>query len=60
MTELALDHVQGNPLASHLDGVRVAKLMRGKAPPDTGIEREAPELRSCRGSCTTVARRSGR
>jgi hypothetical protein len=30
MSELALDHVERHALAGHLDGVRVAKLMRAK------------------------------
>ncbi len=35
MSELALDDEQGHALARHLDGVRVAQLMRRKAPPHT-------------------------
>ena len=45
MAELALDHVQGNSLASHLDGMCVAQLMRSEAPANAGLERETPELR---------------
>jgi hypothetical protein len=35
VAELALDHVERDPFAGHLDGVRVSELVRCKAPPDT-------------------------
>jgi hypothetical protein len=53
VAELALDHVQGHVLASHLDGMRVAQLIRGEAAPDAGSRDEhaspvgAPPLNGC-------------
>ena len=44
VAELALDHVQRHGLACHLDRVRVAQLMRGKAPPDPRLEGEPSQL----------------
>jgi hypothetical protein len=44
MSELALDHVERHALAGHLDGVGVAKLMRGKAPSDAGSNGELAQL----------------
>ncbi len=40
MTELALDHIEGNALASHLDRMGVAKLMRSKASPNPRLDAE--------------------
>ena len=37
MPELALDDDQRDALACHLDGVRVAELVRREAPPDAGL-----------------------
>jgi hypothetical protein len=41
-----LDDVERDALASHLDGVRVAELVRGDAAPDTSRHREAPQGRA--------------
>ena len=43
MAELALDDVEWNAFAGHLDGVRVAKLMRCKATPDAGAHGQATQ-----------------
>ena len=41
VAELALNDVERYPLAGHLDGMGVAKLMRCEAAPDTGADRQA-------------------
>jgi hypothetical protein len=38
--ELALDHVERQALARHLDGVGVPELVRCEAAPDPGLDRE--------------------
>jgi len=42
--ELALDDVQRDAFASHLDGVRVAQLMRREAPAHTSLDGEMAHL----------------
>jgi hypothetical protein len=42
--ELALDQRQWDPFMEQLDSVGMAELMRGKAPPDTGIACDPPQL----------------
>src|SRR3990170_1404456 len=44
VAELALDDDQRHALAGHLDGVRVAQLVRRKAPPYAGLARDASQL----------------
>jgi hypothetical protein len=44
MAELALDHVQRDALAGHLDGVGVTELVRGESAPDRGLDGEAAQL----------------
>ena len=44
-------------LSCHFNGVGVAQLVRRKAATDTGPARQAPELRSCRGSRPRPSRR---
>ena len=44
MAELALDDVERHALASELDGVRVAQLVRREAAPDPGVGGEPAEL----------------
>jgi hypothetical protein len=41
VAELALDHIQGDTLMCHLDGVSVAKLVRGEAAADAGLRCDA-------------------
>src|SRR5215211_2657896 len=41
VAELALDDDQRHALAGHLDGMRVAELVRRKAPPHTGLAGDA-------------------
>jgi hypothetical protein len=57
MPELALDHIQWDALSCHFNGVGVAQLVRREAAADTGPARQAPELRSCRGSRPRPSRR---
>jgi hypothetical protein len=40
MSWLGLDHNQGYALCRHLDGVRVAELVRGEPPPDASANRD--------------------
>lgn len=49
MPELALDDVDRHPLASELDGVRVAQLVGRKSSTHTGLERELAQLGACGG-----------
>jgi hypothetical protein len=42
--ELALYNDQRNALASHLDGLRMAELMRGEPPSDAGLYGSPAEL----------------
>jgi hypothetical protein len=42
--ELALNDVQWHALAGEFESVRVAQLVGGEAPPDTGAGGEPPEL----------------
>ena len=44
MPELALNDDQRHALAGHLDGVRVAQLVRRKASPHTGLAGDAAQL----------------
>ena len=44
MPELALDDVQGHTLASELERVSVAQLVRGEAAPDAGLRGEPAQL----------------
>ena len=44
MAELALDDVERHALAGHLDGVSVAKLVRGEPPSHPGLEGELAQL----------------
>ena len=44
VAELPLDDVQGHALARHLDGVRVAQLVRSEAAPHPGLRCRAPQL----------------
>jgi hypothetical protein len=44
VAELPLDDVQRHALAGQLDGVRVAQLVWGEAPPDAGAGGESAEL----------------
>jgi hypothetical protein len=60
MPELALDDVQRHALASQLERVRVAQLVRREATPDPGASGEPGGTRSGRRRPTTVARGSGR
>jgi hypothetical protein len=46
MAELALDDVERDALTGHLDGVRVAQLVRGDAAPDTSRRCEALQGRA--------------
>src|SRR3989337_157066 len=43
--ELALDDDQRHALAGHLDGMRVAELVRGKAPTHPGLAGNAAQFR---------------
>ena len=44
MAELALDHYERDTLVGHLDGMRVAELMRREATPDPRSGRRASQL----------------
>ena len=44
MPELALDDVQRHAFAGHLDGVRVAELVRREASPHAGVAGDAAQL----------------
>ena len=46
MAELALDDVQRDALAGHLDRVGVAQLMRSEAAAHTGLRGEQSQLRT--------------
>jgi hypothetical protein len=52
--------ISGNALAGHLDGMRVAQLVRREAAPDARLGGEPAELRRARWRSTTAARGSGR
>jgi hypothetical protein len=49
VAELPLDHVERHAFSSHLNSVRVPKLMRREATPHAGSDREPerPELHVC-------------
>ncbi len=49
MVELALDDVQWDAFAGHLDGVSVAQLVGREAPSDTGGDAALPKRRAGRG-----------
>ena len=59
VTELTLDDVERNSFARHLNGMRVAELIRRKAAPDAGLGGQAPKLCS-RGQCWTKVVRAFR
>jgi len=44
VTELALDHIQGDAFAGHLDGVRVAQLVGREASAHTGLDGEPTQV----------------
>ncbi|MDX6410337.1 MAG: hypothetical protein QOE13_3408 [Gaiellaceae bacterium] len=60
MAELALDHVERDAFARHLDRVRVTELMRGEAAPDAGADGEAAQGPSEQRTATRAGRLSGR
>jgi hypothetical protein len=41
VSELALDHVEGDAFAGHLDGVRVAELVWCESSADAGLDGES-------------------
>jgi hypothetical protein len=49
--ELALDHVEPHALAGHLDGMCVAKLVRGEAAADASRCSDAAEMVASGGAC---------
>src|SRR5215208_6052293 len=51
MAELALDDDQLHALAGHLDGMRVAELVRRKAPTHPGLAGDASQLRAGGAGC---------
>ena len=60
MTELALDDDQRHALAGHLDGVRVAQLVRREATPHSRRGGGAPQLCASGGGATSGGRVSRR
>ena len=56
VAELALDDDQRHALAGHLDGVRVAQLVRREASPHAGLAGDAAQLASARRRPPTAAR----
>lgn len=48
VSELALDHNEGNAFVRHLDRVRVSELMRRESTPDTSCSSCVVELLACR------------
>jgi hypothetical protein len=46
VAELSLDDIERHPLAGHLDGVRVAELVRCESPAHTRADGEGAQRRS--------------
>jgi hypothetical protein len=55
VTELALDHDQRNPLARHLNRMRVPQLMRREPATNPSRERRVAELFADAGRCARAA-----